>query len=145
MFQEMHLAGIMHSAAAQKAGVLSAYDVLEMATINGARALGMEGEVGSLEVGKAADFVVVRPGIGAAPWGMGEMGGVDPVTTVVHSCTGRDVEMVVVNGVVKVQGCELVGVDEEMLMEDARVCVRGIRERSGVGSKSAEKWGVRYI
>ncbi|KAF2806996.1 5-methylthioadenosine/S-adenosylhomocysteine deaminase n1 [Mytilinidion resinicola] len=149
MFQEMHLAGIIHSAAGQKAGAVSAYEVLEMATVNGARALGMEGEVGTLEVGKQADFVVVRPGIGASPWGWGEVGagagGVDPVTTVVHGCTGRDVEVVVVGGVVRVEGGELVGVDEERLMEEARGCVSGIRERSGVGSRMGERWGVKYV
>ncbi|KAF2498741.1 5-methylthioadenosine/S-adenosylhomocysteine deaminase n1 [Lophium mytilinum] len=147
MFREMHLAGVVHSAEGKKAGVVDAYEVLEMATVNGARALGMEGEVGKLEEGKQADFVVVRPGIGASPWGWGEVqgGGVDPVTTIVHACTGRDVEMVVVGGVVRIKDGELVAVDEGKLMEEAKECARGIRERSGVGSRTGERWGVKYV
>lgn len=74
-----------------------------MATIHGAKALGLEDDVGSLEVNKKADFVVVDPytiGAGAAPydWEQCGSGGVDPVTVVVHSCTGSDVDMVVVDG-----------------------------------------------
>ena len=103
MFREMNMASLLQSGLMQKAGVLPAVTVLEMATINGAKSLGLQDEVGSLEVGKKADFVVIDPytiGAAAAPWDPDQYdeGGVDPVTIVVHSCTGRDVDMVVVDG-----------------------------------------------
>jgi cytosine/adenosine deaminase-related metal-dependent hydrolase len=107
MFREIHLAGILYKGVNLDAGVVGAETVLEMATINGARALGLEKEIGSLEVGKKADFVVVDPGrLHAAPFDEGQIvcGGVSPVTTVVYSCTGADVEMVVVDGEVLVRG-----------------------------------------
>lgn len=146
MFREMHLAGILHKGANLDAGLVGAETVLEMATINGARALGLEKEVGSLEVGKKADFVVVHPkGLRSAPWDEGQVlcGGVDPMTTVVYSCTGVDVEMVVVDGEVLVNGGELVKLDEGEIIEAAKKSIKGIRERSGI--KSGNRKGWKYV
>ncbi len=146
MFREMHLASILHKGANLDAGLTTAEQVLEMATINGARALGLESQIGSLEVGKKADFVVVDPnGVGCAPWDRDQVlsGGISPVTVVVHSCTGRNVEMVVVDGTVLVKGGELAGVDERELLEKAKRSIKGIRERSGV--KVGERRGWKYV
>ena len=59
MFEEMHLASLIHKGVAHDPTVLQPWDVIEMATINGAKALGMEGRAGSIEVGKDADLVLV--------------------------------------------------------------------------------------
>jgi cytosine/adenosine deaminase-related metal-dependent hydrolase len=90
IFREMHLAGILHKGANRDASLIGATEVLEMATINGAIALGLQKEIGSLEVGKKADLVVVDPsGLHAAPFDTTQIlaGGIDPVTVVVYSCT----------------------------------------------------------
>lgn len=87
LFREMHLAAILHGGVRQDAGVLNAYQVLEFATINGARALGLEEQIGSLEIGKKADIVIVAPrGLGAAPWDASQIqnGGLDPITVLVR-------------------------------------------------------------
>jgi cytosine/adenosine deaminase-related metal-dependent hydrolase len=146
MFREMHLAGIIHKGANLDASLVGAETVLEIATINGARALGLEKEVGSIEIGKKADFVVVNPkGLHAAPFEEGQIleGGVDPMTTVVYSCTGADVEMVVVDGNVLVSDGRLVTMNEEKVIEAARKSIKGIRERSGV--KAVNRKGWKYI
>ena len=145
MFREMHLAGILHKGANLNATLVGAETVLEMATINGARALGLEKEIGSIEVGKKADFVVVNPGLGAAPWDEGQVkeGGINPMTAVVYSCSGRDVEMVVVDGEVLVEGGKLVRVDEGEIVEAAKRSIRGIRERSGI--KAVNRKGWKYV
>lgn len=146
MFREMHLAGILHKGANLDAGLVGAEEVLDMATINGARALGLEKEVGSLEVRKKADFVVVNPGsLCAAPWDEEQLlsGGVDPMTTVVYSCTGADVEMVVVDGECLVKCGTLVKMDESEIVEAAKNSIRGIRERSGV--KAVNRKGWKYV
>ncbi|EOA88849.1 uncharacterized protein SETTUDRAFT_106210 [Exserohilum turcica Et28A] len=138
MFREMHLASILHGGVRQTAGALSAYDVLEFATINGARALGLERDIGSLETGKKADIVVVEPkGVSSAPWSAAEQGtgGMDPVTVLVHS-SGADVDMVMVDGQVLVRNGKLLGIDENAIMQRARASVAGIRQRSGVGARN---------
>jgi cytosine/adenosine deaminase-related metal-dependent hydrolase len=146
LFRDMHLAGIIHKGVTRNASVLPAEQVLEMATINGAKALGLEEEIGSLEVGKKADFVVINAkGLHAAPYApFQEAGGVHPVTIVVHSCGGSDVEMVVVDGVVVVENGVLLSADEEDIKHRAREAASKIRMRSGIQAQPP-KMGWRYV
>ena len=58
LFEEMHLASLVHKGLAKDPTVLSAWDVIEMATVNGAKALGMS-DTGEIAVGKKADLCVV--------------------------------------------------------------------------------------
>ncbi len=106
MLREMHLAAMLHKGVRHDAAILGAHEALEMATICGAKAPGLETEVGSLEAGKRADLVVldVRH-CWAAPWDPARVrdGGMDPVSLVVGSCTGRDVEIVMVDGQILVE------------------------------------------
>ena len=91
MFEEMHLASLVHKGLANDPTVLSPWDVIEMATRNGSRALGRD-EGGELAVGKAADFCVVdldRPHLAPA---------YDLPNLVVHSMHASDVVMTVVAG-----------------------------------------------
>ncbi len=62
MFQEMRHAALLGKVAAMDASVLPAHEVLKMATLNGARALGMAGSIGSLQPGKMADLCAVSLG-----------------------------------------------------------------------------------
>ncbi|CAG8979772.1 hypothetical protein HYALB_00011580 [Hymenoscyphus albidus] len=143
MFREMHLAGILHKGVNLDASLIGAEESLEMATINGTIALGLEKEIGSLEVGKKADFVVIDPGsLHAAPFDNDQImkGGVSPVTTVVYSCIGADVKVVVVNGKILVNKGYLVKQDEAEILRQARKSVEGIRQRSGVRATSRKKW-----
>ncbi|KAH7308624.1 5-methylthioadenosine/S-adenosylhomocysteine deaminase n1 [Stachybotrys elegans] len=145
MFREMHLASILHCGVRHEASLVDAYQVLEMATINGARALGLEQQIGSLEVGKKADIVVVAPkDLSAAPWDPAQVasGGMDPVTVLVHS-SGAQVETVLVDGHFLVDEGRLAHLDEDMIMARARESVAGIRSRSGVSARTNTR--LKYI
>lgn len=153
MFQEMHLAAILHKGVQHDASLIPAETALEMATINGAKALGLETDIGSLEAGKKADFVVVDPygagGLGAVPWSSGSSRNVvSPVTTVVHGCTGRDVDMTVVNGVVLVREGKLVrgGRAEEMnIIHMAQEAVEGLLQRCNTGRDQGQEIGGKLM
>lgn len=145
MFREMHLASILHSGVGHDAGVLDAYQVLELATINGARALGLDDQIGSLEIGKKADVVLVAPkGVSAAPWDPVQVaaGGIDPVTTLVHS-SGIEVDIVLVDGQVLVENGQLVLLDESRIIEKSKESIAGIRSRSGVSSRN--HMSLKYV
>ena len=83
LFSEARLAALIAKAASGDAAVLSAATVLRMATLDGANALGLEREIGSLEVGKQADAIAVNLG------GLQHAPCYDPASHMVH-VTGRD-------------------------------------------------------
>ena len=83
MFGEMRTAALLAKGVAGNAAALPAHTALRMATINGAKALGLEQTTGSLEVGKSADFVAVDFDVLEA------MPVFDPVSHLVYSC-GRE-------------------------------------------------------
>src|SRR5581483_5879408 len=86
MFTEMRLAALIHKPRCGPRS-MNAQQVLELATIGGARVLGLENEIGSLEVGKRADVIVLkRNGLHAQP-----QQAVDPVTQVVYEMKAADV------------------------------------------------------
>lgn len=151
MFQEMHLAAILHKGIHNDASLIPAETALEMATFNGAIALGLDDDLGSLEVGKKADLVVLDPygrgNMGVAPWWPDDnIEGVSPVTTVVHGCTGRDVDITVVDGRILVKDGQLVdgGKDKETdIIVKAQQAARGIRQRCNQSRADERKIGGR--
>jgi len=89
-------------------------DALEMATMAGARAMGLETEIGSLEAGKRADLIMLDyQALGLQPV-------LDPVQNLVYHAHGRDVELVMVDGRVLVDGGELTTVDRGAVIDAAR-------------------------
>jgi 5-methylthioadenosine/S-adenosylhomocysteine deaminase len=83
LFGEMRLAALLAKGVAEDPAVLPAARALEMATLSGARALGLEREIGSLEAGKAADLVAVDLSV------PGSLPCFDPLSDLVYSA-GRD-------------------------------------------------------
>jgi cytosine/adenosine deaminase-related metal-dependent hydrolase len=126
LIREMKLAAILHKAVTNDPLIVPAETVLEMATINGARALGLEHEIGSLEVGKKADLVVIDfHRLHTTP-------SINPVSTLVYAATGGEVDIVVVDGQVVVEQGTLLTMDEEEVMEQARQHANQLYRRAGI-------------
>ena len=113
MFSEMRMAALLAKGTSGRADALPAYEALAMATLNGAKALGMEKDIGSLEPGKYADMVAVEmAGCEISPI-------YDPVSHLVY-CAGREhVDHVWVAGEARVEGGGLVSLDEAALTKKA--------------------------
>jgi 5-methylthioadenosine/S-adenosylhomocysteine deaminase len=114
MFQEMRLAGLIQKVRIG-AEALPAKEIFTMATMGGARALGQEDKIGSIEVGKKADIVVLdldKPH--AVPEGQ------DIYTRIVYSVRVDDVDSVWVDGKWVVKGGKLMTLDEADVVEKAK-------------------------
>jgi cytosine/adenosine deaminase-related metal-dependent hydrolase len=125
MFDEMRLAAILQ-AMKHGPGSLTARDALWMATRSGARTLGIEHEIGSLEPGKKADLIVVdrdRPHLASGP---------DPYSTVVYAARGADVRSTIVDGEVLVDDFTPVRVDPKQLAAEARAAALKVASGAGV-------------
>ncbi|GIJ88215.1 hypothetical protein Asppvi_007133 [Aspergillus pseudoviridinutans] len=136
LLQEMKLAGIIHKSVSYDPTAVPAETVLEMATINGARALGLDDRIGSLEVGKKADFVAIDTRrIHLQPW-------FNPVSAVVYTATGRDVDVVVVDGRMLVRNGELLTMDEAEVVREAQKRSREVVARAGLTERLQPRWPV---
>ena len=125
MFDEMRLAATLQ--AMRKApGVLPARDVVSMATREGARALGQEAEIGSIEPGKRADLVLIdraAPHLTPSP---------DPWSTIVYAARGTDVRSVVVDGELLVHDFALTRMDAIEVSRSARAAAVELAGRAGL-------------
>jgi 5-methylthioadenosine/S-adenosylhomocysteine deaminase len=113
MFEEMDLAAKLQKLVTMDPRALPAATALEMATIGGARVLGMESEIGSLETGKRADMIVVRTDRpNAVPL-------YDAVSQMVYALKANDVRDVMVNGKPVVSDGRILTLDEGAVLAKA--------------------------
>lgn len=126
MFTEMRTAALLQKV---KHGpeALPAGRVLQMATLDGAKALGLEREIGSLEPGKQADIAVVRlHGLHTSPTSG------DIVSALVYSAQTTDVETVIVDGDLLMQNKKLLRVAERDVIDEANRESKTLLKRAGV-------------
>ncbi len=121
MFEAMRFAALLHKHATRDPRALSARSALEMATIRGARALGMEKRIGSLEPGKRADVITVSVS-GARQTPM-----YDAVSHLVYVIRGDDVQNTVVNGRVLMRNRKVLTLDEKAVIAEGRSWIEKVR------------------
>jgi 5-methylthioadenosine/S-adenosylhomocysteine deaminase len=126
-----NMESLKFAACLQKVGTLDAMSllpeaVLQMATRGGARAMGQEQEIGSLEVGKKADIILVD--LNASH--------IMPVhrvaSALVYNAHGSDVDTVIVDGHVLMKDKQVQFLDEEALLAECRAANKSLFERGGV-------------
>ena len=130
MFTEMRTAALLQKAL-YGPEALPAPRALRMATIDGARALGLETEIGSLEVGKRADVIIVdldRPH--SSPQ-------TDVVSSLVYSAQASDVRATIIDGRIVMRDRELLSLDEKAVIESAGRESASLMERVGLTKPDA--------
>ena len=126
IFRNMFQAHRYHARHFRDDAVLPPQQLLEMATIEGARALGMEDEIGSLEVGKRADILLIdmrQPHLWPPT---------DPVQRLARFANGADVDTTVVGGRILMRGRKLVEADEAAILDRAEKAFRLAMRRAGL-------------
>ncbi|MCU1616880.1 MAG: putative amidohydrolase [Frankiales bacterium] len=134
MLQAMKFAALLHKGVHRDPEIMTAEKALEMATIDGARALGLSDTIGSLEVGKRADVVVldmtnfcVTP-VHAA------------VSSLVYSQRGDEVDRVYVDGRAVVRNRSLVTVEEASVRSQSIAAAQGLARRAGTDHFAHREW-----
>jgi len=122
MFEAMRQAAFLHKHASRDPRAVPAAAALEMATILGARALGLDKAIGSIEVGKRADVIVV------AMDGARQTPMYNPISHLVYVAHGDDVRTTVVNGRVLMRDRRMRTLDERVVLADARALAAKVRE-----------------
>lgn len=123
LFFEMKAASWFQKLKYEDAAVLSAHDILTMATQNGADILGIGEEVGSLTVGKKADVILMDMNkLHLTP-------SHEPSNLLVYAATGQDVDTVIIDGEIVMRGRELTTIDEEKVMANAKERTKELLKR----------------
>ncbi|MBI4608413.1 MAG: amidohydrolase [Candidatus Rokubacteria bacterium] len=134
MIRTMYLAAVLPKDYRNDTGVMCAETAIEMATINGARAIGMEREIGSLEPGKRADIIILamrRP-----EW----CPNYSPVQNLVYSASGDSVETAYVHGRLVMDERRVLTVDEGEVLDRCAALAERVLARSGVEVPS--RWSI---
>ena len=125
MFEAMRQAAYLAKLTTMDPRALPARTVLEMATIEGARALGMEAQIGSLEAGKRADLIVVSM-TSARQTPM-----YDPLSHLVYVTRGDDVRTTIVNGRVLMRDRNVLTLNEAAVLDEARGLATKVKQAVG--------------
>ncbi|HEY2923225.1 MAG TPA: amidohydrolase [Candidatus Binatia bacterium] len=123
LFDTMKGASLLQKVHHHDAGVIDPYSVLRMATVGGAKALGLDSICGTIEVGKQADLILVNiDTIHNQPIN-------DIFSQIVHCAKASDVQTVIANGEILLQDRMLVRHDEKQILTDARQANRDLMGR----------------
>jgi cytosine/adenosine deaminase-related metal-dependent hydrolase len=134
MIRDLRMVSYLANLREEDPTVVPAEAVLEIATTHGAKALGLGDEIGSIEVGKKADFILINmdaPHLTPA-W--------DPVSTIVYAAHGTDVDTVLIDGKLVMEDHQVLTLDENVILEDVRRRYRDVGARAGL--EIGPRWPV---
>jgi 5-methylthioadenosine/S-adenosylhomocysteine deaminase len=128
MFREMRTAALLQKVSCGPEAI-TANQALRMATIEGAKALGLENEIGSLEVGKRADISIMQlDSLHNAPIMR------DPASTIVYAAEASDVRTVLIEGEFVMRDRTLSTIDEDTVKDEASKEANALLDRAGISS-----------
>jgi len=121
MFQAMYTAALLHKLTSKEPTVMNAQEVVDMATINGAKVLGMDKLIGSLEKGKSADLLIIdlkRPEIYPIYKNI--------YSSIVYSMNSSAVNTVIINGKIVMDNRKVLNIDENKVLEQVKLLADSI-------------------
>jgi len=138
MFRAMWLAATLHKEVRYDPTLISPEEALEMATINAAKAVQWEDQIGSLEVGKKADIIIVN----INKSNLLPIHDFSIVPNLVYSGDGQDVETVIIDGKIVMEKRKIITVNEEEILAKAQKAAERIVSKIGIDKKLKSKWPI---
>jgi 5-methylthioadenosine/S-adenosylhomocysteine deaminase len=134
LFQAMKFAALMQKGFHQDATIMTAEKVMEMATIDGARAVGLEAQIGSVEIGKKADLIVID-------YENAFMTPIhNPVSAIVYSALGHEVSTVIIDGRFVMRDGVVTTVNEAAVRRQAQISADDLTRRAGSDRFKRRPW-----
>lgn len=118
MFEEVKLTAYLQKVNHLEPTVIKAYDILRMATIEGAEILGLDSEIGTIECGKKADIILIdinKPHLFPEN---------DLITNIVYSANGADVNTTIIDGKIVMENRKIIDIDENEIYYKTKEIVR---------------------
>jgi cytosine/adenosine deaminase-related metal-dependent hydrolase len=131
MFEEMRFALLLQRAVCQDVSVVNTRQILEAATLGGAKVLGMDSIIGSIEPGKRADLIAVDISNASA------FPATDPYSTIVYTRSATDVILTMIDGEVIYKDGRFSRVDPKEVMEHASLAAEKLHGKTSEGSMEA--------
>lgn len=136
MMEVLKMTALMHKLHTRDAAVVSANQVVEMATLGGAKTIGREEELGSIAPGKKADLFIYNP-ITAKSIPVA-----DPISTLIYSSGQSNVETTIIGGEVVLEEGRILKVDEREVLHKLQEVAASLRERTKLGNT---QWGQKIF
>ncbi len=126
MMRDMYLTSLIHKGRTLNPTVVNAEKILEMATINGAKCALLDKEIGSLEVGKKADMIILNPNtIHTLPMH-------NPIGNIVYAMSSENIESTICDGRWLMKEKEILVLDESKLLDEVKEQAKKIREKANI-------------
>ncbi len=123
MFEEMKFASLLQKVNTMNPEALNSNQTIKMATINGANALNLEKEIGSIEIGKKADLILIdNKSVNLNP--MSEK----ISSNLVYSANGSNVNTTICNGKILMEDRKLLTLNESKIIEKANKSIKKLKE-----------------
>ena len=124
MFEEMKTAAYLQKVKTMEPTSIKAYEILKMATIEGAKVLGLDNQIGTIEVGKKADIIFIKTDkIHLQPDN-------DVCTNLVYSANGADVDSVMIDGNLIMQNRKMLNLNEKEVMRNVKKIAKRLLEHN---------------
>lgn len=133
MIEELRLASLLHKGVNTNPEILPASEAIRMATINGAKALGLENEIGSLEIGKKADLVILNTRMSNV-WPPH-----NPYSLIAYCANDSNVKTTIINGQIVLKDRQLMTIDSGEVLSSAKESLVQIMNRANLKQYNKKK------
>jgi len=123
LIEELKTASLLQKVSTLDPNVLNSHEALAMGTIKGAEALGLSDEIGSIEVGKKADIILIDTNSANMVPDSSTL-----TSNIIYSSNGSNVDTTICNGKILMENKKLTVLDEQEIYEKARKAIKNLKE-----------------